>query len=69
MRKGTADLPNVVVLASGKFIISSLTFIDYFGKSELQDQVIAPSMDVEIFGQYIAPMLGITVRFAGGRTP
>lgn len=65
VRKGTADLPNVVVLPSGKFIISSLTFIDYFGKSELQDQVIDPSMDVEIFGQYIAPTLGITVRFAG----
>lgn len=55
----------MVVLPSGKFIISSLTFIDYFGKSELQDQVIDPSMDVEIFGQYIAPTLGITVRFAG----
>ncbi len=63
--KGTADLPNVVVLPSGKFIILSLTFIGYFGKSELQDQIIAHSMDIEIFGQYIAPTPGITVRFVG----
>ena len=65
VRKGTADIPNVTVLPSGKFIISSLTFTDYFGKSELQDRVIDPSMDVTIFGEYIAPALGINIRFAG----
>jgi [citrate (pro-3S)-lyase] ligase len=65
VRKGTEDLSNIVVLPSGNFIISQLTFTDYFGKSELQDKKIDPSMDVEIFGQHIAPTLGITVRFAG----
>lgn len=65
VRKGTADLHNVTVLPSGKFIISSLTFTYYFEKSELQDRVIDPSMDVQIFGEYIAPALGINVRFAG----
>lgn len=65
VRRGTADLKNVTVLPSGKFIISSLTFTAYFEKSEHQDRVIDPGMDVELFGAYIAPALGITVRFAG----
>lgn len=65
VRKGTADLENVMVLPSGKFMISSVTFKDYFNKSEIQDKQINPSMDIEIFAKYIAPALGITVRFAG----
>ena len=65
IKKGTADLKNVTVLPSGKFIISALTFTDYFGKKELQDKVIDPSLDVSLFGKYIAPRLGISVRFAG----
>ena len=65
IRQGTADLPNVTVLPSGKFIISSLTFTDYFGKAEKQDKQIDASADVEIFGRYIAPSLGINIRFVG----
>jgi [citrate (pro-3S)-lyase] ligase len=65
IKAGTSDLPNVTVLPSGKFIISSLTFSDYFNKSELQYRPIDPSMDVSLFGKEIAPVLNITVRFAG----
>lgn len=65
VRQGTKDIKNVTVIPSGKFIISSLTFTDYFGKSEMQDRTIDPSMDVELFGRYIAPQLGINIRFAG----
>ncbi|GHV07025.1 hypothetical protein FACS1894217_06930 [Clostridia bacterium] len=65
MEAGTKDLPNVTVLPSGKFIISSLTFSDYFNKSEMQDRAIDPSQDVELFATEIAPTLNITVRFAG----
>ena len=65
IKEGTADLGNVIVLPSGNFIISALTFTDYFGKTELQDKKIDPSLDVSLFGEYIAPTLGITVRFAG----
>ena len=65
VQKGVSDLLNVTVLPSGKFIISSLTFDAYFTKSELQDKLIDPSQDVEIFAREIAPTLGITVRFAG----
>jgi len=65
IKKGTADLPNVTVLPSGKFIISSITFQDYFNKAELQDRTVDPSMDISLFGKEIAPVLNIKVRFAG----
>lgn len=65
VRQGVKGLPNVEVLPSGKFIISQTTFSGYFNKAELQDVQVDSSEDVEIFGQEIAPTLGITVRFAG----
>ena len=65
IKQGTADLTNVTVLPSGEFIISALTFSDYFNKSSIQDQTIDPSMDVEVFAKEIAPVLGISVRFVG----
>jgi [citrate (pro-3S)-lyase] ligase len=65
VRKGTADLQNITILPSGKYIISQLTFTDYFGKSELQDKIIDTSFDVKLFAEKIAPVLGITTRFAG----
>lgn len=65
VKKGTVDFENVTVLPSGKFIISSLTFQQYFEKGELLDTAIDSSEDVEIFAKEIAPSMGITVRFAG----
>ncbi|MDR1703040.1 MAG: hypothetical protein LBR56_09695 [Sporomusaceae bacterium] len=65
VRLGTKDMPNITIIPSGRFIISSLTFTDYFGKSQMQEREIDPSLDVEIFGRYIAPKLGINIRFAG----
>ncbi len=65
VKNGVSDLRNVSVIPSGKFIISSITFSDYFGKADLQDKTIDPSGDVELFAKYIAPRLNISVRFAG----
>lgn len=65
IKEGTKDLNNVTVLPSGKFIISKLTFTDYFGKDEIQNKEIDPSLDIEIFANKIAPELNINVRFAG----
>jgi len=65
VKKGVSDLSNVTVLGSGKFIISALTFEEYFTKGELTDIVIDPSLDVTIFAEKIAPTLGISVRFVG----
>lgn len=65
VKKGTADLKNVCVLPSGKFIISALTFPGYFYKDNLKETSIDTSNDIDIFGRGIAPVLNISVRFAG----
>lgn len=63
--KGTEDLPNVVVVSSGKFIISSYTFPEYFMKDYVKEKNFDVTNDLEIFCEYIAPPLRIRVRFAG----
>lgn len=63
--EGTKDIPNLAIIPSGKFVLSSLTFSEYFNKSELQDRVIDTSLDVTVFAREIAPCLHITKRFAG----
>ncbi len=65
VKQGTADLKNVVVVSSGKFIISSLTFPEYFMKDYVKEKNFDVSMDVETFCKHIAPPLGIKKRFAG----
>jgi [citrate (pro-3S)-lyase] ligase len=65
VKEGTADLDNVVVMPSGSFMISTLTFPEYFNKDNPNAVKVDPSMDVEIYGKYIAPALGISKRFAG----
>lgn len=65
VKQGTADLKNVVIVSSGKFIISSLTFPEYFMKDYVKEKNFDVSMDVETFCKYIAPPLNIKKRFAG----
>lgn len=65
MRRGTADIPNVEVIPSGKFVISSLTFPGYFEKSKKPDAKVDTTMDIEIFCTYIAPNLHVKTRFVG----
>lgn len=65
VKRGTADIENVVVLPSGRFMISQRTFEAYSNKAALQNEIVDASLDVEIFGGKIAPALGINIRFAG----
>lgn len=65
VKLGTEDLEDVYVLPSGKFIVSSLTFPEYFVKDQKPDILINAAEDVEIFANYIAPALGISKRFVG----
>ena len=66
VKEGCRDLENVKVLPGGKYMISLVTFADYFQKEALQGKaVIAPVADIKIFAQAIAPVLGIRKRFAG----
>lgn len=64
VKQGTADLSNVSVLPSGKFILSSQTLPGYFTKAEFKDAILNASDDLEFFMQ-IASALDITVRFVG----
>lgn len=65
VKEGCRDLKNVSVLESGKFILSSLTFSEYFNKSRLQDRIVDSSEDVLLFAREIAPTAHIQVRFVG----
>lgn len=65
VKAGTEHLKNVKVLPSGQFIISAITFSEYFDKAELKGTAIDTSLDVETFGAQIAPCLDISVKFVG----
>ncbi len=65
VKSGTSDLKNVHVLPSGNFILSALTFPEYFIKEQIQDVQINPLRDIDIFGKKIAPTFNIKIRFAG----
>jgi len=61
---GTAHLPNVHVIPSGIYMISSKTLPGYFEKAALTNAVVDASADLEYFVQ-LASALHISVRFAG----
>ncbi len=62
---GTKDLEKVVVIPSGKYIISSETMPGYFEKEENPDIILDATDDLEFFAKVIAKELRISVRFAG----
>lgn len=61
----TDQMEDVAVVPSGEFIISALTLPIYFLKEERKDAKLDANLDLKIFGEYIAPRLGITERFVG----
>jgi [citrate (pro-3S)-lyase] ligase len=65
VEEGLSDLKNVKALRGGKFIISTVTFPEYFAKDSAREVAIDASLDLELFVRYIAPVLGIETRFAG----
>lgn len=65
VKEGCSDLENVCVTGSGKFILSSLTFSEYFNKAQLQDRIVDSSEDITLFVNEIVPAANIKVRFVG----
>lgn len=65
VRLGTADLPNVTVLPTGPYLISSATFPTYFLKEREKAADIHCRLDIQIFTKYFAPKFGITRRYVG----
>lgn len=56
---------NIIVHQGSDYIISSATFPTYFLKSKDNIPNIYATLDVNIFGKYIAKALGINVRYIG----
>ncbi|MDL2263818.1 adenylyltransferase/cytidyltransferase family protein [Synergistaceae bacterium OttesenSCG-928-I11] len=65
VKAGTSEFDNIKVLPGGHFMISTLTFPEYFEKESVKDVKIDASKDIKIFAEKIAPMLNITKRFVG----
>lgn len=65
VKLGTADLPNVTVLPTGPYLISSATFPTYFLKERETAAQIQCRLDIQIFTKYFVPKFGITRRYVG----
>lgn len=65
VKNETKKMDNVIVVPSGKFVLSASTLPLYFEKSEKKDAKLDANVDLGIFGEYVAPELGITERFVG----
>ena len=65
VKRGTEDLPNVTVLPTGPYLISSATFPTYFLKDRENAEQVHCLLDIEIFTNYYAPKFGITRRYVG----
>lgn len=65
IQKGTDDIENVIVVPSGEWVLSYKTAPIYFEKEVKQEMKVDAQYDLEIFGRYIAPNIGITKRFVG----
>ncbi|MGE5630131.1 MAG: adenylyltransferase/cytidyltransferase family protein, partial [Caulobacteraceae bacterium] len=65
VKKGTAHLSNVVVHKGKNYVISNATFPSYFLKD--YDEIVETHahLDLNIFGKYIVPALGINRRYVG----
>ncbi len=64
-REGCRDLENVSLHPSGPYMVSSATFPTYFIKDKDRVTEIFCELDVRLFGERIAPALGVTKRFVG----
>ena len=65
VKTGIQEFQDISVIPSGKAIISSVTFPEYFDKEYNKNVTIDTSRDLTLFSTLIAPALDITKRFAG----
>lgn len=64
----TSYLSNVLIVPSGEYIISSLTFPNYFLKNEDLKNDEWSKTDALIFNKYFMPILNISKRYVGSET-
>lgn len=65
VKENTKKYPNVIVLPSGRMILSSNTFGAYFQKEQYHEIECDATDDMKLFGLAVAPFFGIKTRFSG----
>lgn len=65
VREGVADLKNIMVVPSGPYILSNMSFPEYFSKETGEDIVEHTEQDIVTFAEQIASQLRIKYRFVG----
>ena len=65
VKKGTADIKNADIIQSSDYLISRATFPAYFLKDTVNKEAAKCELDLRLFGERIAPALGIEARFVG----
>ncbi|AFQ46073.1 [citrate (pro-3S)-lyase] ligase [Desulfosporosinus meridiei] len=63
--EGTKHLPNVKIIPSGEYIISSATFPAYFLREEGERLQAYAELDASIFGKYFCSSFQILKRYVG----
>ena len=65
IKQGVAHIRNVTVHEGSDYIISNATFPTYFIKDKGKINELHAKLDLSIFRNHLAPVLGITHRFVG----
>ncbi len=65
VQNGMADLPNVRVVKTGRYLVSSATFPTYFLKDKSKAEEAFCDLDIAVFANRFIPALGITRRYVG----
>jgi [citrate (pro-3S)-lyase] ligase len=67
IRKGIENLDNVVMIKGGEYIVSGTIFPAYFLKNESVNQIMEKQaeLDVNVFANYVVPVLNIKKRYIG----
>ncbi len=65
VKKGTADLDNVIVLPTENYLVSEATFPGYFLRKSVSRNEAFCELDIAVFGEKFVPALGISRRYVG----
>jgi [citrate (pro-3S)-lyase] ligase len=65
IKNGVKEISNVTIVSTGKYLVSSMTFPDYFYKEVSYNHNMDVTYDFEIFINYIASVLNLKTRFIG----
>ena len=65
IKKGTSHVKNLTLHVGSDYIISNATFPTYFIKDKGMINELHAKLDLNVFRNQLAPMLGITHRFVG----